>query len=76
MLREVIEWLGGRVTLMFMFLVVFAGMICHYIDGSEMDNRNLTREAAAARLIGLAYMIGGPLLYLALQIVMRVLKIR
>ncbi len=76
MVRDAVEWLGERYSVMVMVLVLGAGLVSYYVDRRQMQTRGLSKESEWARWIGLSYMIGGVLLWLTLQVLMRILGLR
>ncbi|MCK9222130.1 MAG: hypothetical protein PHV61_06775 [Limnochordia bacterium] len=54
-----------------MFIAVFSGALVYFVDSRQMRAKRLERETRFARIVGLGYMIGGPMLWLGIHLVLR-----
>lgn len=70
MLREIISWLAEHYDSGQMLFILGAGLGSYWIDGRLLQAQGFFREARLARKVGLAYMLGGSLLWLVVRLLM------
>lgn len=56
-------------SLYMMFLVIAIGLFTFFLDQPSLSKKKLKRDAKLARIIGLSYIIGGPLIYIILMLI-------
>lgn len=69
MIGVIIEKLKGIVDYNFVLLVVGIGIVTLFLDVRWLREQNVPKEAKIAKVIGITYIIAGPVLYLALKFV-------
>ncbi|WP_129599190.1 CLC_0170 family protein [Anaerophilus nitritogenes] len=52
-----------------LFLIIGIGFFAIWVDGKNLKNKKLNKEAKICKTIGLVYIIGGIGLYIVLKIV-------
>lgn len=69
MIGVIIEKLKGIVDYNFILLVVGIGIVTLFLDVRWLKKQNVPKEAKLAKVIGITYIIAGPVLYLALKFI-------
>jgi hypothetical protein len=65
--REIVNWLAEHLDAGQILFILGAGLGSYWIDGRILQAQGLFREARLARRIGLAYILGGILLWLVVR---------
>jgi len=69
MIDVILEKLKGIVDYNFILLVVGIGIVTLFLDVRWLNKKDVPKEAKLAKVIGITYIIVGPILYLALKFV-------
>lgn len=65
----IINELKSLISFYFVLLVIAIGLFTFFVDGKSFKKKKLKGEEKLAKLLGLIYIIGGPVLYLFLKII-------
>ncbi|WP_069650509.1 CLC_0170 family protein [Caloranaerobacter ferrireducens] len=68
LIKSVINELKELYSLYMVFLVVFIGLFTYFADGIHLKTKGNIKESTLAKIIGIVYIIGGPLFYVLLKI--------
>ena len=66
-IRTVINELKTIIDFTFGLSVIAIGLFSFFIDGRVFETKKLKKEARVAKIIGVVYIIAGPLLYIVIQ---------
>ena len=69
MIGVIIEKFKGIVDYNFILLIVGIGIVTLFLDVRWLNKKNAPNEAKLSKVIGVTYIIVGPVLYLALKFV-------
>lgn len=56
-------------NLYIVLLVIATGLFTFFVDSNQLRQDNLYKDSTIARVIGLVYMIAGPLVYIIVRII-------
>ncbi|WP_425446255.1 CLC_0170 family protein [Dethiothermospora halolimnae] len=63
-----IEQLRDICNIYWLFFIVLIGLFTFFIDGNYFKNKKSKKEEKLARIIGLIYIIAGPVIFTALKL--------
>ncbi|KPU27458.1 hypothetical protein TR13x_05145 [Caloranaerobacter sp. TR13] len=66
--KSVINEFKELYSLYMAFLVVFIGFFTYFVDGVYLRAKGNMKESSLAKIIGIIYIIGGPLFYVLIRI--------
>lgn len=66
--KSIINELKELYSFYMIFLVVFIGLFTYFVDGIHLKIKGNMKESSLAKIIGITYMIGGPIVYILLKI--------
>ncbi|MTI48873.1 CLC_0170 family protein [Sporosalibacterium faouarense] len=61
--------LKSVLNLYFIFIVIAIGLFTFFVDGKKLSKNKLKKDSKIAKIIGLIYMIGGPLIFIIVKLV-------
>ncbi|WP_427337800.1 CLC_0170 family protein [Caloranaerobacter sp. DY30410] len=68
LIKSVINEFKEICSLYMVFLIVFIGLFTYFVDGMHLRAKGNMKESNLAKIIGIIYIIGGPLFYSLLKI--------
>ena len=68
-MSAIIKELQGLISIYFTMLVIFIGLFSFFVDGLSYKKSNDKKEEKISKIIGISYIIIGPVLFITLQLI-------
>ena len=68
MIADILNIVGGIVSVYFVILTIYCGIICTLVIAPYIKSGGFYKEAAIARIGGVVYMVGGIGIYTLIKI--------